>query len=197
MSPRLGGRIVRVLFVAGLLASAIAGCGSGGVSSRQEATSFALGGLGQVRPTSCISSGKGRMSDGVTTTITSESCVYVLSDGQRFRCPGALSRTLRTVSSLEHTKACVQLSKLVVPAAARVVFAAITRAGTCVKAEHLSVTGGPVFHPQGPATERRLYPRPPESDGERHVSDGLDRALIGPRRTPGRASRRGAYVSIA
>jgi hypothetical protein len=106
------------------------------------------------------------MSQGVTTT--SQSCVYVLSDGQRFRCPGALSRTLRTLSSLEHTKACVQLSKLVVPAATQAVSAAIERARTCLKVQHLSVTGGPVVPAQGPN----------KPNGELIVGNGYPEAFV-------------------
>jgi hypothetical protein len=72
----------------------------------------------------------------------------VLSDGRRYRCPGSeFGRSTPTPSLLAHAKRCVALSRLVVPAALRAVFAAIAATRTCLSTKGLRVTGGPVFPP--------------------------------------------------
>ena len=77
----------------------------------------------QVSSASCEISGGGFVSGPMRAT--EESCMYVLSDGQRFRCPGPIGHMTRSVTNLEHSKTCVQLSKLPVPPGKQRVFAAI------------------------------------------------------------------------
>lgn len=105
---------------------------------------------------------------GSTTAKSSGSCTFLLSDGQRFRCPLRFQRGPTSVSLIEHSKACVQLARLVIPAALRAVAARIGSARTCLTAHGLSVTGGLVLAAP-PNTPERAY----SPDGELDTSDSL------------------------
>jgi hypothetical protein len=105
--------------------------------------------------------------------------VFVLSDGQRFRCPSSFENSTPSVSTLEHAKACVSLSRLVMPAAIRAVVVAIDAAHRCLAARHLRVTGGPVLPPQGPNSP----------NGELIVGNGHGGAFIAFYTDPGRAKQ--------
>lgn len=69
-------------------------------------------------------------------------CVYGLSDGRRFSCPGSFARAEQTPGSLEHAKACTNLPPLVVPAAWRPVLSAITKTRSCLATHGVRVNGG-------------------------------------------------------
>jgi hypothetical protein len=79
-------------------------------------------------------------------------CVFVLSDGRRFRCPPAfgVGRPAPGVSVIEHTKACTPLTPLTIPASTRAVFARIEKTRSCLIKQGVRVTGGPVLPSQGP-----------------------------------------------
>ena len=125
------GLIAAVLVLLGASAGALAATGVlGGAPLRVSSASCEISGGG-------FTSGPMRANE--------ESCTYVLSDGQRFRCPGPIGHMTPSVTNLEHSKTCVQLSKLPVPPGKQRVFAAIQTARTCLAAQHLSVSGGPVF----------------------------------------------------
>ena len=163
--------------------------------SKSKTPSATFGEAPQVSPESCTSGGEGHETpNGETTTTTWESCLYVASDGQRFRCRSALRATVQTVTSLERDKACVQLSRLLVPAAIQAVFATIEKARTCLTAQGLSVNGGPVLrqpHPEGAMPP----PRQERSDGELRIDYGEGSVIVGFFENPTAAKRHEATVA--
>jgi hypothetical protein len=82
-------RYLRVPLVLMALAVVVGGCGSG---STRMAVADA-----QVESGSCQSSGAGGR-------VVSQSCSFVLSDGQQFRCQKAFRGQTPTARVLEHTK---------------------------------------------------------------------------------------------
>lgn len=116
---------------------------------------------------------------GRTSSSEPASCVFVLSDGRRFRCPPSFGRSTPSVSALEHSKACVRLPPLRLSAAVRAVVAVIDAAHRCLVARHLRVTGGPVLPPQGPDSP----------SGELIVGGDHGGALIAFYTDPGRAKQ--------
>lgn len=92
----------------------------------------------QVSSVSCTSSA------GVTGVVA-QSCVFTLSDGRRFSCPDALTRTTQTAAGLEHAKACTRLTSLPIPASSRPIFAALERVRSCLTSRGLRVVGGPII----------------------------------------------------
>jgi hypothetical protein len=80
--------------------------------------------------------------------------VFVLSDGRRFSCPGsAFARSTPSAAELGRAKACIALRRLRIPQSSQKVFAAITKARTCLASKGFRVAGGPVFPPdsRGPS----------------------------------------------
>jgi hypothetical protein len=79
--------------------------------------------------------------------------VFVLSDERRFRCPLSFQRGPNSASLIERSRACVQLARLVLPAALRAAAARIVTARACLTKHGLAVTGGLVLPaPGGPDT---------------------------------------------
>ena len=104
--------------------------------------------IAQVSSTSCSESASAS-AGGSSRTVSS--CVFVFSDGRRFRCPSAFgSGPTPGVSVLEHTKACTPLTPLTIPPSTRAVSAAIEKTRSCLTKQGLHVTGGPVLPSQGP-----------------------------------------------
>jgi hypothetical protein len=169
-------RLVQLLLAAGVLTSATAGCGGISASTRSAPASRAVGIPIQVTSSSC------RYSGALTSTTShgAESCVYVLSDGERFSCPDALGPPSPSLKTLEETKTCARLTKLVIPAGIRDVFAAIARTHACLTAQRLRVTGGPVFPAQ----------RPHEPDGELILGNGYPEAFVAFYEDPAAAQRK-------
>jgi hypothetical protein len=128
---------VRVVLAVGVLAAVIGGCGSG------RATTTAAD--AQVETGSCQSSGV----DGRTT---SQSCSFVLSDGQQFRCHKAFEGSTPTARMLEHTKGCVRLPSLKLSPAVRRMTAALDKARSCLTAKGLRALGAPVLPPNPPGS---------------------------------------------
>ena len=105
-----------------------------------------------------------------------------------------LRGTLQTTMSLERDKGCVQLSRLVVPAATQAVFATIEKTRRCLTAKGLSVNGGLALrepHPQGAMPP----PRQGQSDGELRIDYGEGSVTIGYYENPTAAKRHEATVA--
>lgn len=176
--PRLS-RPLSVLLVAGALGGIAGGCGGGASAPAATASTPAFDTSTQVSSATCSSATVTVLSGGSTSSSEPASCVFVLSDGQRFRCPASFGRSTPSVSTLEHAKACIRLSRLKLPAAIRAVIATIDAAHECLVAQHLRVTGGPVLPPQGPGSP----------NGELIVGDGHDGAFIAFYTNPSRAKQ--------
>ena len=135
-----------------LLAVTAAGCGAASSTS----PTIGHGALAaQVMSASCSSAATVAVSSGVTTTAGRRagvsSCVFVLTDGRRFKCSGpAFARSTPTPAKLEHAKSCVIITPLMLPASVRALVKRIAAARTCLASNGLRVTGGPVVPPQGP-----------------------------------------------
>ncbi len=114
------------------LAVVVGGCGSG---STRAAVADA-----QVESGSCQSSGAGGR-------VVSQSCSFVLSDGQRFRCQKAFRGQTPTARVLGHAKGCVRLRSLVLSPAVRRMITALDRARSCLTTKGLRALGGPVLPP--------------------------------------------------
>jgi hypothetical protein len=118
-----------------LICAALAGCDQSGATAGSVPASVLTV---QVSSTNCqtigVRNGK---------RVDTADCVYVLSDGSRFRCPMASSRSVQSVYSLEHAKACIRLTPIAIPPSWKPVFAAIEKARSCLARRGLRVTGGP------------------------------------------------------
>lgn len=117
----------------------------------------------------------------------SSSCLYVFSDGQRFRCSGSGSgRSASSTAALEHARGCVALTRIVISAAARAVIARIDTTRACLSKRDLPVSGGPVFPQQSPSSP----------DGELIVGSGASGAFIAFYSDAGRAARLEPQVTL-
>jgi hypothetical protein len=128
---------LRVMVVVGALAVVVGGCGS---DSARAAAADAQVGSG-----SCQVSGVG----GHTT---SQSCSFVLSDGQQFRCRQAFEGQTPTARVLEYTQGCVRLPSLKLSPAERRMIAALDKARSCLTANWLRAIGAPVLPPNPPGS---------------------------------------------
>ena len=127
---------LRVPLVLGALAVVIGGCGSG--SARTAAADA------QVETGSCQSSGAGGH-------VVSQSCSFVLNDGQQFRCRQAFEGQTPTARVLEHTKGCVRLRSLVLSPAVRRMIAALDKVRSCLTAKAYACSGLRCCRPIHPA----------------------------------------------
>jgi hypothetical protein len=75
------------------------------------------------------------------------SCVFVLTDGRRFRCPEHIAHAVQTASSLERARACRAIAPLHLTAAARRVTAAIESAQACLISHKVRAIGNAVLPP--------------------------------------------------
>ncbi len=148
-------RYLRVGLAVWVLTAAIGGCGSG---SKPAAAADA-----QVEAGSCQSSGI----DGHTT---SQSCSFILSDGQQFRCQKAFAGHSPTARVLEHTTGCVRLRSLVLSPAVRRMIAALDRTPSCLTAKGVRALGGPVLPPPSPSSS--------SADGEIFVGRSAAHAVF-------------------
>jgi len=129
---------LRVVVVVGAMAVVVGGCGSGSVRTAAADA--------QVESGSCQVSGVG----GHTT---SQSCSFVLSDGQQFRCRQAFEGQTPTARVLEHTKGCVRLPSLKLSPAERRMIAALDKARGCLTAKGIRALGAPVLPPNPPGSD--------------------------------------------
>jgi hypothetical protein len=148
-------RYLRAALVAGLAAATVVGCGSGG--ARTDA------GGARVESGNCESSGAGGR-------VTSRSCSFVLSDGERFRCHKTFAGSTPTARVLGDTKGCVRLASLVLSPAVRGMIAALEKTRKCLTTKGVRAIGGPVL-PPNPARSR-------SPDGELVVGESATRALF-------------------
>jgi hypothetical protein len=168
--------------VAALAASVAAlyagGCGGAGkpVLSGAEPPADVGALADQVASSSCSASASS------TSSRVVRHCVFVLTDGRRFRCLGsAFARSTPSANALVHANACAALKRLVITAASRAVFAAIGTARACLSAKGLRVSGGPVVPPD---------PHSPRSpDGELIVGNVAGGAFIAFYKDPRKAQR--------
>jgi hypothetical protein len=75
------------------------------------------------------------------------SCVFVLTDGRRFRCPQRFAQVVQTASSLERSTACRTIAPLHLSAAVRRVTAAIESAQACLASRKVRAIGNAVLPP--------------------------------------------------
>lgn len=126
---------LRIKLAVGCLAAAVGGCGSG------DAGTTAAG--ARVESGTCqSSSARGR--------TVSQSCEFVLDDGQRFRCRNPFEGQTPTARKLEHTGGCVRLQSLKLSATERAMITALDTARSCLKAKGWRVIGAPALPPNPP-----------------------------------------------
>jgi hypothetical protein len=118
------------------MAAAVAGCGSAGARTTAAGA--------RVQSGTCQSA----VADGRTV---SQSCDFVLSDGQRFRCRDAFEGQTPTARTLERTSGCVRLASLKLSATERAMITALDTARSCLTAKRLRVVGVPVLPPNPPS----------------------------------------------
>lgn len=128
---------LRVVVVAGAMAAVLGGCGSRG--ARVAAADA------QVVSASCQESG-------VAGHTTSQSCSFVLSDGQQFRCRQAFEGQTPKARVLEHTKGCARSPSLKLSPAERGMIAALAKARRCLTAKGIGALGAPVLPPNPPGS---------------------------------------------
>ena len=119
-----------------------------------------------VMPDGCSSS-TSTSASGATAT-NSSSCLFVLTDGRRFRCQNSLfTNAVPTVAELVLAFGGRPMSRVQISAPLRAAFAAIARSRACMVKAGLRVAGGPV-PPQGSSSP----------DGELDIGTGNGGALI-------------------
>ena len=129
---------LRVVVVVGAMAVVVGGCGSGSAPTAAADAQVVESG-------SCQVSGAG----GHTT---SQSCSFVLTDGQQFRCRRAFQGQTPTARVLEHTKGCVRLPWLKLSPAERRMISALDQARSCLTAKGIRALGAPVLPPNPPGS---------------------------------------------
>lgn len=130
-------RYLCAAFAVVALAVAVGGCGSGAAQTTAADA--------QVESGNCQSAGAGEH-------VTSQSCDFVLSDGQQFRCHKAFAGHTPSARTLEHTNGCVRLRSLRLSPAVRAVVAAVDQARRCLTARGLHPIGAPVLPPNPPGS---------------------------------------------
>lgn len=167
-------RFVGLVVAVGVLASGAGGCGSGGGRATPTGGAAAASAAAQVVTATCSASG----SAGSPVT---QSCVLVLSDGQRFRCRSAFEGSTPSARVLEHARGCARMQSLVIPPALRAVIAAIANTRTCLTTNGLRAIGGPVLpaNPSGSSS----------ADGELIVGSAISGAFVAFYTDPGKAQR--------
>ncbi len=112
-------------------------------------------------------------------------CVYVLTDGRRFRCPEAtFGAATPAIGALERAPSCARLKGLAISSAQRRAFASLATARACLAGRGLGVTGGPIL-PRNPRT-------PDAPDGELIVGARGGAAFVGFYRDARMAGQRAA-----
>jgi hypothetical protein len=135
---------------AAVLALAVASCGSSrGIVANSEVGGSSPAEIGStdVGTTGGTSSSVGGETK---TTHRSGSCTFLLSDGRRFRCPSSFGIGPPNDGLIEHSKACVQLASLVIPASLRATGARLLKVRNYLNARGLNAVGGLVFEAARP-----------------------------------------------
>ncbi|MDQ6778299.1 MAG: hypothetical protein M3071_19240 [Actinomycetota bacterium] len=86
--------------------------------------------------------------------MTSQSCSFVLSDGEQFHCHKTFAGSAPTARVLERTKGCVRLASLVLSPAVRRMIAALDKTRRCLTTKGVRALGGPAL-PPNPARSSR------------------------------------------
>jgi hypothetical protein len=130
-----------------LLTVALAGCGS----HRTTTTS-----------TTPVAGSASCEASGGTGKPTTQSCTYILSDGERFSCGQVIRGSAPTAARLERA-GCRRLASLALSGSERTLIARVDRARSCLASDGLRVAGGPVLPPASPGST--------QPDGEIVISD--------------------------
>jgi hypothetical protein len=139
---------VRRLLVVLVLGAAVYASGCGGSQHAPTATPATV-----VNATCASFGGAGK--------TVSQSCAFVLSDGERFRCGRAFRGAAATAEQLEHS-GCRRLASLKLSDPERALIARLDGARSCLTAKGLHAVGGPVL-PTGPPGGTVQLPTPPGS----------------------------------
>jgi hypothetical protein len=120
------------------------------------AIAFAGCGGGHPRAAPPVQAGVQVSSGGCTTSETANHarpvsfCVYVLTDGRRFKCSAISTGPTPSVAALEHDKRCTPLRPLTITPAMHAVIAAIAATKRCLSTRGVTASGAPVLPSQGP-----------------------------------------------
>jgi hypothetical protein len=135
-------RSLRGWGLAGVVAIVAGGCGSAAHRSTGIATERVAGvtSYAQVAEASCTSWD-------VNGKPPQASCVYVVADGRRFRCPPRFAHAVQTASSLQHSPACRKIAALHLSGAVRRVTAAIESTQACLMSHRVRAIGNAVLPP--------------------------------------------------
>jgi hypothetical protein len=155
-------RNARVLLTVSVMAVSGAGCGSSGGRNSKTTSTTAQGIRSEVVSGSCSAGGSGEQ--------VTQSCVLILGDGERFRCPTAFQGSTPTALELEQSKRCVRLSSLTIPAPVRAVIAAIAKTRACLTSKAVHALGGLVLPANPPSSTA--------ADGELIAQHGSGEAFI-------------------
>ena len=130
-----------------LLSATGAGCGSA-LRSSSLSTAGRGPALAAVASVSCSYTATSS-----SRRAAANACVFVLTDGRRFRCSGVtFAKKTPSVALLEHAKSCIPLRRHVLSPRLRAVATRIAVARTCLTNKGLKVAGGPVSPEQGPSS---------------------------------------------
>jgi hypothetical protein len=128
--------------LAGVVAVVVAGCGSTASRSTETATERVAGvtDYAQVTEASCATGeANGKPSRA--------SCVYVVADGRRFRCPPRFAEAVQTASSLQYSPPCRPMTALHLSRAVRRVTAAIESTQACLMSHRVRAIGNAALPP--------------------------------------------------
>ena len=127
--------------VAGLATILAGGCGSAasGPAPLTAGRTVGVTPVAQVTQASCGAEG---VANGRRFT---SSCVFMLVDGRRFRCPQRFAQSVQTAGSLERARACSAITPVHLGAAVKRVTATIEAAQACLTAHGVRAIGGPVL----------------------------------------------------
>lgn len=97
----------------------------------------------QVDSTGCMENGAGGR-------VLRGSCTYVLTDGQRLKCPLRFTHHLQTPASLERAKACRRLTPIRIPASWKPALKRLDGVEDCLARQGVTARGGPYFSADPP-----------------------------------------------
>ena len=140
LTDKAHSRLVEV-FAVSLLALTVGGCGGAIKPSESSVTGSTEGRAvpAQLTSNSCSAS------ESSTGGREVRHCEFVLPDRHAFNCNMASLRTSTpTATEVEHSKACVSVSRISPPRASAAVVDAIAKAHACLVSNGLAVQGGPV-----------------------------------------------------
>lgn len=97
-------------------------------------------------------------------------CIYLLTDGRRFKCPVSFANHPQTPGSLVRSGACHRLRPLPIPAGWKRVFARLDAVQSCLERHGVTANGGPYL--EGPRPRKTPI-------GELILSEARPTAFVG------------------